>query len=142
MAWEWAGLAPLYRPESWWVGAGPRRKLHAAAWARNAPAMRKAAPGPAANLHAPSPWSRPAPHAMTPYTHAHPALRPGLLQEGEEGYNTSGHALGAVEGREGEQSIRVRFRLTDASQAGNEKGEARCVAAPPLGWGGGAGPGA
>lgn len=39
----------------------------------------------------------------------------------------AGHALGAVEGREGEQSVRVRFMLTDASQAGNRKGETRCA---------------
>ena len=46
------------------------------------------------------------------------------MQE-EEGYNADLHALGVVEGREGEQSLRVRFRLTDAAQAGNARGEER-----------------
>ncbi|KAL4448164.1 hypothetical protein ABPG75_005383 [Micractinium tetrahymenae] len=32
------------------------------------------------------------------------------------------HALGCVEGHEGDQSVRVRFRLTDAAQAGNARG--------------------
>ncbi|PSC70977.1 putative helicase MAGATAMA 3 [Micractinium conductrix] len=32
------------------------------------------------------------------------------------------HALGVVEGHEGDQSLRVRFKLTDAAQAGNARG--------------------
>lgn len=32
------------------------------------------------------------------------------------------HALGTMEGHEGDQSVRVRFRLTDAAQAGNTRG--------------------
>ncbi|PRW45131.1 putative helicase MAGATAMA 3 [Chlorella sorokiniana] len=39
-------------------------------------------------------------------------------EHGEEQY----HALGAVEGHEGEASLRVRFKLTDAAQAGNARG--------------------
>ncbi|KAI7846383.1 hypothetical protein COHA_000094 [Chlorella ohadii] len=39
-------------------------------------------------------------------------------EAGEEQY----HALGAVEGHEGEASLRVRFKLTDAAQAGNARG--------------------
>jgi hypothetical protein len=36
------------------------------------------------------------------------------------------HALGKVEGREGEHSLAVRFYLTDDSQAGNAAGMQRC----------------
>lgn len=32
------------------------------------------------------------------------------------------HALGVVEGHEGEASLRVRFRLVDDAQVGNERG--------------------
>ncbi len=39
------------------------------------------------------------------------------------------HALGCVEGHEGDQSVRVRFRLTDAAQAGNARGLQRWVPA-------------
>lgn len=46
-------------------------------------------------------------------------------ENGEELY----HALGAVEGHEGEASLRVRFKLTDAAQAGNARGLQRYVAA-------------
>ena len=40
----------------------------------------------------------------------------------EEGGDEVHHALGIMEGHEGDQSIRVRFRLTDAAQAGNTHG--------------------
>lgn len=38
------------------------------------------------------------------------------------------HALGKVEGREGEQSLSVCFYLSDDSQAGNPAGMQRCDA--------------
>jgi hypothetical protein len=37
------------------------------------------------------------------------------------------HALGFVEGHEGELSLRVKFYLTDDSQAGNTAGQERCA---------------
>jgi hypothetical protein len=43
-----------------------------------------------------------------------------LLQD-EQG-DEAHHALGVMEGHEGDQSVRVRFKLTDASQAGSERG--------------------
>lgn len=49
--------------------------------------------------------------------------RPGSSQL----HDKQRHALGIVEGHEGDQSLRVRFKLTDASQAGNESGRARCA---------------
>ena len=53
----------------------------------------------------------------------------GLPQE-ERGDEVH-HALGIMQGHEGDQSIRVRFRLTDAAQAGNEHGLQRYACA---GW--------
>lgn len=37
------------------------------------------------------------------------------------------HALGKVEGKEGEQSLSVCFYLTDDSQAGHPAGMQRCA---------------
>ena len=50
----------------------------------------------------------------------------------EEELDEVHHALGVVEGREGERSLRVRFKLADAAQAGNALGLRRWV-----GWVGG-----
>lgn len=49
-----------------------------------------------------------------------PILPASLPQEerGDELY----HALGVVEGHEGEASLRLRFRLTDDAQVGNDRG--------------------
>lgn len=45
----------------------------------------------------------------------------------EENGDELHHALGAVQGHEGEASLRVRFKLDAAAQAGNERGQQRCV---------------
>jgi senataxin len=37
------------------------------------------------------------------------------------------HAMGFVEAHEGEQSLRIKFYLTDDSQAGNSRGLMRCA---------------
>lgn len=60
-----------------------------------------------------------------PDLHSSTTLLATRLQDeaGEEQY----HALGAVEGHEGEVSLRVRFKLTDAAQAGNLRGLQRWV---------------
>lgn len=81
------------------------------------------------------------------HTLSHPPLSaptstspPFFLQEdrGDELY----HALGVVEGHEGEASLRVRFRLTNEAQAGNERGLQRWVSRRPppgQGWADGSG---
>lgn len=49
----------------------------------------------------------------------HPLLLPPPQEDAGDELH---HALGCVEGHEGDQSVRVRFRLTDAAQAGNARG--------------------
>ncbi|EFN56459.1 hypothetical protein CHLNCDRAFT_57676 [Chlorella variabilis] len=53
-----------------------------------------------------------------------PACGGGEEEQGDELH----HALGVMEGHEGDQSVRVRFRLTDDGQAGNERGLQRARA--------------
>lgn len=60
-----------------------------------------------------------------------PAAAPLAVHEQEEQGDELRHALGVVEGHEGEASLRVRFKLTDAAQAGNERGLQRCAGGRP-----------